>query len=87
MAPKKAQDDDDEFEIDFGDAKPKLAMPEALKKGTNGYLLGQKPDITKANPATKKRTYDEAMNNKPKSKPLNSGGMAALINKKRKLNF
>jgi len=47
--------------------------------------MGMKPDIAKAQ-ENKKRTFDEAMN-KPKSKPLNSGGMANFFNKKRKLNY
>lgn len=95
MAPKK-EEDDDEFEIDFGDAKPKLELPVALKKTPDqlptsvkktpgNYLMGMKPDIAKAQ-ENKKRTFDEAMN-KPKSKPLNSGGMANFFNKKRKLNY
>ena len=56
MAPKK-EEDDDEFEIDFGDAKPKLELPAALKKTnelttgpkktTGNYLMGMKPDIAK----------------------------------------
>jgi len=84
MAPKK-DEEEDEFEIDFGDAKPKLQMPAALKKTTGNYLMGMKPDIAKAQ-ETKKRSYDEAMK-KPTSKPLNSGGMATFLNKKRKLNY
>jgi hypothetical protein len=91
MAPKK-EEDDDEFEIDFGDAKPKLALPAALtnkkidvKKTTGNYLMGMKPDIAKAQ-ENKKRTFDEAMK-KPTSKPLNSGGMSTFFNKKRKLNI
>jgi len=47
MAPKK-DEEEDEFEIDFGDAKPKLQMPAALKKTTGNYLMGMKPDIAKA---------------------------------------
>ena len=88
MAPARPQDDEDEFEIDFGDAKPKLQLPAALskaKKTTETYLMGMKPDIAKAQEG-KKRTYEEAMK-KPTSKPLNSGGMANFLNKKRKLNF
>jgi hypothetical protein len=30
MAPKRVVDDEDDFEIDFGDAKPKLQLPTAL---------------------------------------------------------
>ena len=92
MAPKK-EEDDDESQIDFGDAKPKLALPAALiktkvhdvKKTTGNYLMGMKPDIAKVQ-ENKKRTFDEAMK-KPTSKPLNGGGMNTFFNKKRKLNI
>jgi hypothetical protein len=53
MAPKYAEDSDD-FDIDFGDAKPKLQLPATLqkkhdvKKTPGNYLMGMKPDIAKA---------------------------------------